>query len=437
VRLQFAFDRSGLELTLPDGFRWRLLETRNAKPLADPAAAIENALDAPIAGPPLFELAKGARSAAISVCDITRPVPNRVVLPPLLKRLDAAGIARDAITILIATGLHRPATQAEIDEILGIDIARNFRVANHHARELGEHRHLGATAAGTPVYIDDRFLSADLHITAGLIEPHLMLGFSGGRKLVAPGVAGQDTIKRIHSPHFMRDPKAVEGSIEGNTLHRELLEIARMARHDFMIDVAITRARDICGVFAGEPEPAHAAGVRFVSGAMLHELDRKVDAAITTAAGYPLDLSFYQAIKGITAAAQIVKPGGRILLMAACAQGCGSEEFTAFLREGLSDIEYLNRIAEAPVIVDQWQLERLALVTRTVDVLFYVPGLSAEFYPMLWGKAYASPESAVAALLDGMAADSEVALIPEGPYVFAQAPTVSSFDRAVIPAISA
>jgi nickel-dependent lactate racemase len=420
VRLQFAFDRSGLDLPLPDGFRYRLLETRNAKPLADPVAAIESALDAPIAGPPLTELAKGRHSAAISVCDITRPVPNRVVLPPLLKRLESAGIARDAITILIATGLHRPATQAEIDEILGHEIARTYRVVNHHARQLDEHRHLGSTAAGTPVYIDERFVSADLHITAGLIEPHLMLGFSGGRKLVAPGVAGQDTIKRIHSPHFMRDPRACEGSIEGNTLHRELLEIARMARHDFMVDVSITRERGISGVFAGEPEQAHAAGVRFVSSAMLQELSGKVDAAITTAAGYPLDMTFYQAIKGITAAAQIVKPGGRILLMAACGEGCGSAEFVAFLREGLSDAEYLERITQGPVIVDQWQLEKLALVTRTIDVLFYVPGLSAEFYPMLWGHAYASPESAVAALVDGLAPESEIALIPEGPYVLAR-----------------
>ncbi len=421
MRLQFAFDRSGLDLDLPDGYRYRVLETRNATPLADPLAAIDHALDHPIAGPGLTELASGKHSAAISVCDITRPVPNRVVLPPLLQRLKAAGIARDAITILIATGLHRPATQAEIDEILGTEIAGNYRVVNHHAREIGEHRHLGATAAGTPVYIDERFLSADLHITAGLIEPHLMLGFSGGRKLVVPGVAGQDTIKRIHSPHFMRDPRACEGSIEGNKLHQELLEIARMARHDFMIDVSITRERHISGVFAGEPEQTHAAGMRFVSSAMLQQLDRPVDAAITTSAGYPLDMTFYQSIKGITAAAQVVKPGGRILLLSACGEGCGSEEFVAFLRQGLTDAEYLERITQAPVIVDQWQLEKLALVTRKVDVLFYVPGLNSEFHPMLWGHAYATPEAAVAALVDGLPRDSEIALMPEGPYVLARA----------------
>ncbi len=425
MKVQIAFDRCGLNLSLPDGFRWRVLETRHAAPVADTRAAIEHALDDPIAGPPLSVLAKGRKSAAISVCDITRPVPNRVVLPHVLSRLQTAGIPPSEITILIATGLHRPATPAEIDEILGPEIAHNFRVVNHHARELAEHRHLGSTQSGTPVYIDEHFISADLHLTAGLIEPHLMLGFSGGRKLVAPGLAAQETIKRIHSPHFMRDPRAVEGSIEQNTLHRELLEVARMARHDFMVDVSITRERQISGVFAGEPEETHAAGMRFVSAAMLQALDSPVDAAITTAAGYPLDLTFYQAIKGITAAAQIVKPGGRILLIAACGEGSGGSEFTDFLRSGLSDADFLERITSAPVIVDQWQLEKLALVTSKVEVLYYVPGLSADFYPALWGSACASPESAMEALLSGLPRNSEVAVIPDGPYVLAQVNSTS------------
>lgn len=421
MKLQIAFDRSGLSLHLPDGFTWRILEARTAPPLADADRAIADALDAPAAGPALSEVARGKRSAAISVCDITRPVPNRVVLPHVLSRLRAAGIAREAITIFIATGLHRPATQTEIAEILGTEIAGAYRVLNHHARESGEHRHLGRTVSGTPVWIDERFLAAELHITAGLIEPHLMLGFSGGRKLVAPGLAGQETIKAIHSPRFMRHPAAVEGSIEGNLLHRELVEIAGMAGHHFMVDVAIARDRRICGVFAGEPRQAHAAGVRFVSESMLHELDEPVDAAITTSAGYPLDLTFYQSIKGISAASRIVKPGGRILLLSACGEGCGSAEFTGFLGKGLTDAEYLDSIADAPVVVDQWQLEKLALVTRKLDVLYYVPGLSPSYYPRLWGNAYESPAAAIAALVDGLPPGAAIAVIPEGPYVLARA----------------
>ena len=196
-----------------------------------------------------------------------------------------------------------------------------------------QHRHLGSTASGTPVYIDERFVSADLHITLGFIEPHLMLGYSGGRKLMAPGLAAQETIKVLHSPKFMREARAVEGSIEDNPLHRELLEIARMARHDFMVDVALARDRKIAGVFAGDPVAAHRRGVEFVSQVMLETLDEPVDAVITTSAGYPLDLTFYQAIKGITAASHIVKPGGKILLMAACEEGAGAPEFRHMLAE--------------------------------------------------------------------------------------------------------
>jgi nickel-dependent lactate racemase len=423
MRINFAFGKTGLALELPEGFRYQVLEARSAVPLDDPAAAIERALDNPQAGPPLRQLARGKRSAAISVCDITRPAPNREVLPPLLARLEAAGIPRQLITILIATGLHRPATEGEIREICGEWVAEKYRVVNHHARQLAEHRYLGETASGTPVFIDERFVSADLHITLGFIEPHLMLGFSGGRKLIAPGLAAQETIKILHSPKFMRDRRAVEGSIEGNPLHRELLEIARMARHDFLLDVALARGtgqRPIAAVFAGEPVAAHRKGVEFVSQVMLEILDEPVDAVITTAAGYPLDLTFYQAVKGITAASHIVKQGGRILLLAECAEGPGGAEFSQMLAKHPSDRSFMDEIARAPVVADQWQLEKLALVTAKAEVLYYVPGLPREYHASLWGKAYTTAEAAISALACSLPPSARLALIPEGPYVLAQ-----------------
>jgi len=387
-------------------------------------AAVEAALDSPIGAVPLEQLARGRQSAAISVCDITRPAPNRLVLPPVLDRLEKAGIPGERITILIATGLHRPASEAEIREICGDATAGRYRVVNHDARRIAEHRHLGATQSRTPVYIDERFVSADLHITLGFIEPHLMLGYSGGRKLIAPGLAAQETIKVLHSPKFMRDARAVEGSIEDNPLHRELLEIARMARHDFLVDVALGRgtpgARPICGVFAGEPVAAHRSGVAFVSQVMLETLDEPVDAVITTSGGYPLDLTFYQAIKGITAAAHIVKPGGKILLLAACQEGTGAAEFSQMLRESPSRGEFLRRILNAPVTIDQWQLEKLALVAEKTEVLFYVPGVPREYHTALWGRAFTTAATAVEGLTAPLAAGAAIAVIPEGPYVLAK-----------------
>ena len=421
MQIDLAFGKTGLTVQLPEGFQYCVLEARAAMPIPDWRGALDLALDRPTGSPALAELARCKRSAAISVCDITRPAPNRLTLPPVLRRLSEAGIPPEGITILIATGLHRAATDAEIREICGEEIAGAYRVVNHDARDLSSHRHLGSTRSGTPVYIDERFAGADLHITLGFIEPHLMLGYSGGRKLIAPGLAAQETIKVLHSPKFMRDARAVEGSTEDNPLHRELLEIARMARHDFMLDVALARDRSIAGVFAGDAERAHRSGVEFVSRVLLETLDEPVDAAITSSAGYPLDLTYYQCIKGVTAASHIVKRGGSILLVAACTEGAGAPEFARMLRGGLSDAEFLERIKGAPVTVDQWQLEKLAMVTTRQRLGWYVPGLPAEYHAGLWGQSYASVESAIAGLASTLAPGATIAVIPEGPYVLAKA----------------
>jgi nickel-dependent lactate racemase len=420
MKVDLAFGKTGLTVDLPDGFRYRVLEARSAKPLADWRSSLESALDRPIASLPLAELARGKRTAAISVCDITRPAPNRLTVPPVLRRLEEAGIRRENITILIATGLHRPATADEIREICGDEVAAAYRVVNHDARNLASHRHLGSTKSGTPVYIDERFVAADLHITFGFIEPHLMLGYSGGRKLIAPGLAAQETIKVLHSPKFIRDARAVEGSIDDNPLHRELLEIARLARHDFLVDVALARDRSIASVFAGNPERAHRAGADFVANVMLETLEEPVDAAIATSAGYPLDLTFYQSIKGVTAASHIVKEGGQILLAAACQEGAGAPEFRQMLLEAPSAEEFLRRIETAPAIVDQWQIEKLAIVTTHQRVLWYAPGLPPEYHHRLWGRSYASVDSAVEALTSSLPPGATIAVIPEGPYVLAR-----------------
>ena len=425
MRLDFAFGKTALTLDFPPGFEYITLEARSATPLTDPAATLGRALDAPIHCPPLAELARGASSVAISVCDITRPAPNRLTLPPLLERLASVGLSTVDTRILIATGLHRPATKEEINEILGEEIASRYPVFNHDARNLAEHQYLGTTSTGTPVHIDERFMSADLRISLGFIEPHLMLGFSGGRKLVAPGLAAQETIKVLHSPKFMREPLAVEGSIEQNPLHRELLEISKMAGHGFILDVALAPgvqdgARRIAGVFAGDPVAAHRKGVEFVSKTLLDQLDGPVDAVVTSAAGYPLDLTFYQAVKGITAAQHILKPGGKILVVAECKEGAGAAEFAQMLETFGSYEDFLKRIREQDVVVDQWQLEKLALVGARYEILFYVPGLASQYRKHFGQQMFGSAQAAVNGLVAGLASGARVALIPEGPYVLAR-----------------
>ncbi len=420
MRVELAFGKNGLQVELPAGPRYQSLEAKSASALPDEAAALRAALENPIGCPPLAELARGKRSAAISVCDITRPVPNRRTLPLILEILESAGIPPHAITLCIATGLHRIATPAELDEILSPAIAARYPIFNHDAKVFADHSSLGQTHSGIPVYIATPFVNADLRITLGFIEPHLMLGYSGGRKLVAPGLAAQETIKVIHSPRFMRDARGVEGSIEENPLHRELQEIARLAGHDFMLDVALTRKREIAGVFAGHPEKAHAEGVSFVSRVMLERIEAPVDAVITTCAGYPLDLTLYQAVKGVTAASHIVKPGGRILICAECAEGAGAPEFREMILRHPTAQGFLDAIANAPVTVDQWQLEKLALVLRDKQLLFFTPGVPAEYRPTMWGPVFDHFPAASAALLAGLPPAATIAVIPEGPYVLAR-----------------
>jgi nickel-dependent lactate racemase len=421
MKTHFAFGKNGIDVEIPEGFDCQVVRSRAAQALNNVAGALEAALDHPIHSEPLEKLAAGKRTAAISVCDITRPAPNRITLPPLLKRLHAAGIPKEGVTILIATGLHRAATKEELDIILGAEIAATYRVASHDARDFAAHRSVGTTRRGTPVFVDERFVAADLHITLGFIEPHLMLGFSGGRKLIVPGIAAQETIKVIHSPRFMREPRSTEGSIEGNPLHEELLEAAALARHDFILDVTLTQEREISGVFTGNPVKAHAAGVEFMVSTSLTPLDGLVDAVITSSAGYPLDLTFYQCLKGLTAAQHIVKPGGKMLLLAECAEGIGSPEYARLLKAYRGHAEFLKEIESTPVEIDQWQLEKLALTELKNELLFYTPGAARNELGCLGANAFADVNEAVAALFSDLVPGARVALLPEGPYTYARA----------------
>jgi nickel-dependent lactate racemase len=420
MKIKLAFDKSGAEVEIPANVRTTILEPRFAGEVPDTGAALAEAIRNPLSSAPLEELARGKKSAAIAVCDITRPAPNRLVLPQVTAALEKGGIPRADIRIIIATGLHREATPAELEEIVGPEMLSRYETVSHRARVEAEQVFLGETSSGTKVYIDRRFVEADLHVTLGFIEPHLMAGFSGGRKLIAPGCAGETTIKRLHSPHFMRDAKVTEGCYPDNPLHRDLLEIARLAGHHFVVDVALTRTRGIAAVFAGDPVAAHAEGVRFVRESTLAAVEEPADAVLTTSGGYPLDLTYYQAIKGVTAAAHVVKTGGTVLLVAACTEGLGGPEFAELVRRGADWKTLLADLENSPVRIDQWQAEKLALVAAKAELSFCLPGVSPDDHRCLWGPAFDTPQEAVNDLLARIPPGGSLVVIPEGPYVFSQ-----------------
>ncbi|MCA9099008.1 MAG: nickel-dependent lactate racemase, partial [Planctomycetaceae bacterium] len=357
-------------------------------------------------------------TACILICDITRPVPNKVLLPPILETLAAAGVPREGITILIATGMHRPNEGDELVELVGESIAANYRVINHFGQNLAEHTYLGTTERNVPVWIDSRYIEAELKITTGLIEPHLMAGYSGGRKLICPGIAALETVKVWHGPQFLEHPLADCGILAGNPVHDENTKIALMAGCDFIVNVTLSQEREITSVVAGDMIQAFERGVAFVQEVVKAELREPCDIVVTSGAGYPLDTTFYQAVKGMTGALPAVKQGGTIIIAASTTDGIGSPEFQSLFQENATLEGFVQRIlGKDYFVMDQWQMEELAKVRRKCRVKFVTQGLPAEILQGLFVEPVATVEQAVRESLDEYGRNARIAVIPKGPYV--------------------
>ncbi len=418
MRVKLEYGKTGLDVELPDDRVVGPLAIRPAPPLEDPEAVLREKLARPTGTPALAELARGRKSACILICDITRPVPNALLLPPILKTLEDAGIPGDKILILIATGLHRPNEGTELVELVGPGIAAKYRIENHHGKVLAEHTYLGTTPKGVPAWIDTRYVEADLKITTGLIEPHLMAGYSGGRKLICPGIAALETVKVWHGPDFLEHPKADCGFLEGNPVHEENTRIARMAGCDFIVNVTLDADRRVTSLVAGDMEQAFLEGVRFIENVVKAEIPEACDVVVTSSAGYPLDTTFYQAVKGLTGALPVVKQGGTIILAASLSEGIGSPEFQRLFQENDSLPTFMKRIlGKDYFVMDQWQLEELAKVCRKAKVKIVSDGLSAETLDGLFVESAPSVEVAVAQSLAEYGPAARIAVIPKGPYV--------------------
>jgi nickel-dependent lactate racemase len=418
MRITLDYGRTGLAVELSADRVIGPLAIRPAPPLADAEAAIAQALEHPIGSARLSELACGRRNACILVCDITRPVPNRLILPPLLRTLESQGIARRDILLLIATGLHRPNERAELVEMLGPEIASNYRIENHHGKVLAEHDYLGESPNGVPIHLDSRYVRADLKITTGLIEPHLMAGYSGGRKVICPGIAALETVKVWHGPRFLEHPRADCGILDGNPVHTENTWIAQRAGCDFIVNVCLDEQRRITWVGAGDMIQAWEEGVRFVEQVVRVPVSEPAEVVVTSCAGYPLDTTLYQAVKGLTGALPIVKQGGTIIMAASLTEGLGSPEFQQLLADNPDLHVFKERIlGKDYFVMDQWQLEELAKVVAHCKVKVVSHGLPAETLRRCHVEPAATVEQAVTDSLAEYGPEARVAVIPKGPYV--------------------
>ena len=388
--------------------------------LADPVRAVQAALGAPVGVAPLAESARGAKSACILVCDITRPVPNGLFLPLLVRTLLEAGVPASGITILVATGLHRPNEGEELAELVGDPwVMQTVRVANHYARNDADHVDLGATARGTPVKLDRRFVEADVRIATGLVEPHFMAEYSGGRKVIAPGVAHKDTITTFHSERFMSHPRAANCVLEGNPLHEEQLEIMGMLGPALALNTVIDEHRKLSFVNFGEVVQSHLLAVDFIRRYAVVPVARKFGTVVTSAAGYPLDKTYYQTVKGMVAPIDILAPGGDLVIVSECAEGMGSPEYVEAQQRllGLGPDGFIADIsAKRYADIDEWQTQMQLKPMRSGSVHLYSEGLDADAWRLTCVHRIDSvPEAIRASVL--RSGDAHIAVIPEGPYV--------------------
>lgn len=418
TRIHLAYGSTGLDVELPP-CNLTVVSPQQAPGLPDADAALSAALRHPIASKPLAELVRGAKRVVLVHSDLTRPTPNHVIAPPLLRELAAAGIPDDAITLLNGTGMHRPNTPDELTQMLGAAVTSRYRCLNHDAFNPAELTDCGATSEGNRVLVNTLFREADAVIVTGFIEPHFFAGFSGGPKGVVPGIAGEATVLHNHGAEHIRHPASSWGITEGNPLWEEIAEAATLAvggRPCFLVNVTLNAAKEITGVYAGDLFAAHRAGIAAVRRAAMQPVAEPFDIVIATNSGYPLDLNLYQTIKGVSAANRVLKEGGAIIAVSECREGIPEHGNYRRILQMARTPEELIAVIESPGfrLFDQWQAHVQALVQRQARLLLYstIPDedvRDAQIEPI------SDIPAALSALLAGYGPDARVCVLPEGP----------------------
>jgi nickel-dependent lactate racemase len=414
MRLRLDYGDYGLEVDLPDQ-RVTVIEPVSRPALPDPYAALVAALRTPIGRQPLRELVRGGQKVAISVCDITRAQPRREMLQALFDEMPAV---RDAdVTILIATGTHRVNTPAELEKMLGAEVVRRYRVINHDSRDDTSLGYVGDTSTGVPVHLNRLWVDADFRITTGFVEPHFFAGFSGGPKMVAPGLAGLATVLVLHDARRIGHPNATWGITEGNPIHDDVREIARMTGVDFSIDVTLNREQKITAVFAGDLLEEHRQACAAAKCSAMRAVDTPFDAVLTTNSGYPLDQNLYQAVKGLSAAAQVVKPGGTIVCAAECRDGLPSHGSYGQLLASQPSPEALLRMITAAdhAAPDQWQVQIQAQIQMKARVMIKNSCLSPEVVRAAHFEPIDDVGAAIAEVMRAAGSNASLCVLPQGP----------------------
>jgi lactate racemase len=417
VELTLAYGSRGLRVDVPVD-RTTVVRPHHRAPVGQPFETIQDALRRPVAGPPLRDLARSGQRVAISVCDITRPQPRQVMLEAILAELDGI-VHRKDVTVIIATGTHRSNTRDELDEMLGPTVLDACRVVNHDARNARTLVDLGVVD-DVPVLLCREWVEADLRITTGFVEPHFFAGFSGGPKMVAPGLAGLDTTLQLHNARRIGDRRATWGVCEGNPVHDAIRAVAAVAPPAFALDVLLNDEQRITAAFGGPLFEMHRLARERAKAEAMVPVDGPFDIVVTTNSGYPLDQNLYQAVKGISAAAEIVRDGGTIICAAECRDGLPEHgSYAALLASRDTPQELLRMIEAAPVTIpDQWQVQIQARVQCRARVLVHADGLTDREIAAAHFEPVGNISHALAGLLR-QDPDARVCVLPDGPQTIA------------------
>jgi len=412
--IDLAYGRTGLAVDLPDD-RTTVIEPTYVPGLPDQRGALINAVRNPMGTPPLRQMVHPKQTVAIAVCDITRPMPSATVLPVLLGEL--AHVPASQIVILVATGTHRSNTPEELDLILGSEVTRSYKVVNHSAFDDAGLRHAGDTPEGIPIWLNRQWVESDVRITTGFVEPHFFAGFSGGPKMVAPGLAGIETTMHLHSAQLIGDANSTWGITEGNPIHDAIRQVARQTGVDFSIDVTINRDHRITSAYAGELFAVHRSACEVAKRTAMRPVEEPFDVVVTSNSGFPLDLNLYQAVKGMSAAAQVVRHGGAIICAAECSDGIPDHgEYKRILSEASGPAELLETVCSPGYRRhDQWQAQLQALIQLKADVSLKSSYLTPEQVRAAHLNPIEDVEATVSEMLERYGPKARVCVLPQGP----------------------
>jgi lactate racemase len=413
VKVRLAYGQGHLPVELPDELT-TIIEPAHIPGLADERAAVLAALERPIGARPLREWVQPGNRVCIVFTDLTRATPNERLIPWLLECL--ADVPRGDITLLNAVGTHRPNTPAELEQMLTPAIVQKYRVLNHDAEDSKELVALGTTRDGSPALLNRNVVGADVRIVTGFIEPHFFAGFSGGPKGIMPGVAGLQTVMSNHGARNLGDPNSTFGVTEGNPIWEEMRDIVLRAGPSFLLNVALNEQRQITGVFAGDLIAAHQAGCEFVRQSAMQVCAAPFDVVITTNSGYPLDQNLYQGVKGMSAGARVLKPGGTLILACECGDGVPANgSFDRILRSAAGPAELLALLATPGFSrPEQWQAQLQALIQQQARVLLY-SSLSDDIVRAAHLTPCHDIGATIGELLSRRPNGTRIAVLPQGP----------------------